>query len=136
MDVGSVGCLRRIKSAISVARAVLERSKHTLLVGELGLLTSTLSALFHESHAFCDSICSAATKFAISMGFKEEDLNTSASDSVWEKWRENKCQPNFWQVCTLVDDAVEQRKIMARQTCYAFERLCCSTQLTCRYFTA
>lgn len=35
-DVGSVGCLRRIKSAISVARAVMNYTKHTLLVGELG----------------------------------------------------------------------------------------------------
>ena len=35
-DVGSVGCLRRVKSAISVARAVMNYTKHTLLVGELG----------------------------------------------------------------------------------------------------
>lgn len=36
MNVGAVGCLRRIKNAISVARYVLERTHHTLLVGELG----------------------------------------------------------------------------------------------------
>jgi N4-(beta-N-acetylglucosaminyl)-L-asparaginase len=36
MDVGSVASLRRIKDAIKVARAVLEHSKHTFLVGELG----------------------------------------------------------------------------------------------------
>ncbi len=35
-DVGSVGCLRQVKSAISVARSVMERTGHTLLVGELG----------------------------------------------------------------------------------------------------
>lgn len=35
-DVGSVGCLRRIKSAISVARKVLEHTKLTLLAGDLG----------------------------------------------------------------------------------------------------
>ena len=39
MDVGSVGCLRNISSAISVARMVMERTDHTLLVGELGMLT-------------------------------------------------------------------------------------------------
>jgi hypothetical protein len=39
MDVGAVGCLRRIKNAISVARYVLERTRHTLLVGELGECT-------------------------------------------------------------------------------------------------
>jgi N4-(beta-N-acetylglucosaminyl)-L-asparaginase len=36
MDVGAVGCLRRIPSAIAVARAVMEHTEHTLLVGELG----------------------------------------------------------------------------------------------------
>ncbi len=35
-DVGSVGCLRRIKDAIRVARAVMDYTTHTLLVGELG----------------------------------------------------------------------------------------------------
>ena len=39
MDVGSVGCLRNISSAISVARMVMERTDHTLLAGELGKLT-------------------------------------------------------------------------------------------------
>ena len=34
--VGAVGSLRRVKSAISVARAVLERTTHTLLVGDQG----------------------------------------------------------------------------------------------------
>ena len=36
-DVGSVGCLKRVKSAISVARAVMEYSEHTLLVGKDGM---------------------------------------------------------------------------------------------------
>jgi len=35
-DVGSVGSLRRVKSAISVARNVMERTEETLLVGEEG----------------------------------------------------------------------------------------------------
>ncbi|OQV21403.1 N(4)-(Beta-N-acetylglucosaminyl)-L-asparaginase [Hypsibius exemplaris] len=73
MNVGSVGCLRRIKNAISVARFVMERTKHTLLVGEL------------------------ATEFAISMGFKEESLSTPKSKDIWKKWQENQCQPNFRQ---------------------------------------
>ncbi|KAG2465835.1 ASPG asparaginase, partial [Polypterus senegalus] len=34
MEVGSVADLRRIKNAIGVARAVMEYSRHTLLVGE------------------------------------------------------------------------------------------------------
>ena len=38
-DVGSVGCIRNIKSAISVARSVLEHTGHTLLVGDQGMVS-------------------------------------------------------------------------------------------------
>lgn len=75
MDVGAVGGLRRIKSAISVARKVLEHTEHTLLAGSL------------------------ATEFAVKMGFEEEDLTTSVSKDMWNKWKSNSCQPNFWKVC-------------------------------------
>ena len=37
MRVGAVGCLRYIKNAISVARAVMDHTMQTLLVGELGM---------------------------------------------------------------------------------------------------
>ncbi|KAL6069958.1 N(4)-(Beta-N-acetylglucosaminyl)-L-asparaginase isoform X1 [Balamuthia mandrillaris] len=72
-DVGSVGCLKRIKSAIAVARSVMEHTEETLLVGE------------------------DATKFAIQMGFKEESLTTPKSFRIWEQWKQNNCQPNYWQ---------------------------------------
>lgn len=36
MDVGAVGCLRRVNSAIAVARAVMDHTDHTLMVGDLG----------------------------------------------------------------------------------------------------
>lgn len=36
MDVGAVGCLRRVKTAIAVARAVMDHTDHTLMVGDLG----------------------------------------------------------------------------------------------------
>lgn len=36
MEVGAVADLRRIKNAIGVARAVMEHSDHTMLVGESG----------------------------------------------------------------------------------------------------
>lgn len=63
--------LHRIKNAISVARAVLDYSAHSLLVGE------------------------SATQFAVEMGFKEEDLHSNASIDTWNQWKKNKCQPNF-----------------------------------------
>ena len=40
-DVGSVGCLREIKSAISVARSVMEHTEETLLVGSDGTCITT-----------------------------------------------------------------------------------------------
>ncbi|PZC76769.1 hypothetical protein B5X24_HaOG204157 [Helicoverpa armigera] len=73
MNVGAVAALRRIKSAISVARHVLEHTKHSFLAGEL------------------------ATQFAVQMGFREESLTTAHSKQLWLKWHnENHCQPNFW----------------------------------------
>ena len=64
-----------IKLAQYFFRRVLDHTQHTLLAGDL------------------------ATKFAVRMGFQEESLETSFSNSKWENWKENKsCQPNFWTV--------------------------------------
>lgn len=71
-DVGAVADLRRVKGAIAVARSVMEHTTHTLLVGE------------------------QATRFALMMGFKEENLTTPASAEMHKKWLEKNCQPNFW----------------------------------------
>ena len=35
-DVGSVGCLKDVKEAISVARSIMEHTEETLLVGSDG----------------------------------------------------------------------------------------------------
>ncbi|XP_067838625.1 N(4)-(beta-N-acetylglucosaminyl)-L-asparaginase isoform X1 [Heptranchias perlo] len=73
IEVGAVGNLRRIKSAISVARAVMEHSSHSLLVGE------------------------AASIFAQNMGFLSEELTMNTSLSMHSEWLGKKCQPNFWK---------------------------------------
>ncbi|XP_053315549.1 N(4)-(beta-N-acetylglucosaminyl)-L-asparaginase isoform X2 [Spea bombifrons] len=73
MEVGAVANLRRIKNAIGVARAVMEHTKHTFLVGE------------------------SASLFAESMGFPSEDLTTNKSLTIYSKWLEQRCQPNFWK---------------------------------------
>uniref|UniRef100_T1JK50 N(4)-(beta-N-acetylglucosaminyl)-L-asparaginase n=1 Tax=Strigamia maritima TaxID=126957 RepID=T1JK50_STRMM len=39
----------------------------------------------------------AATQFAVSMGFRVESLSTNASIQKWQTWREERCQPNYWQ---------------------------------------
>ncbi|XP_050522065.1 N(4)-(Beta-N-acetylglucosaminyl)-L-asparaginase-like [Daktulosphaira vitifoliae] len=72
MNVGAVGGLKRIKQASKVAQHVMENTKHTLLVGE------------------------GATQFAIEMGFKETNLSTNSSLHLWNNWKKNSCQPNFW----------------------------------------
>lgn len=74
MDVGAVGGIRYIKDAISVARKVMEKTRHSLIGGEL------------------------AADFAVKMGFKKETLQTEKSRVMWENWKKGNCQPNFWEV--------------------------------------
>lgn len=71
--MGAVGALRGVKSAISVARHVLQYTKHTLLVG------------------------SQATEFALQMGFAIENLTTDSSTELYESWQDANCQPNYWK---------------------------------------
>lgn len=37
----------------------------------------------------------SATKFAVEMGFKESDLSSNKSDTMYKQWIENNCQPNY-----------------------------------------
>lgn len=61
-NIGSVACLEHIKHPISVARAVMEKTPHTMLVGQ------------------------GALEFALSQGFKKEDLLTKESENEWREW--------------------------------------------------
>ena len=63
-DCGSVSFLQGIKHPIAVAQKVLENTPHVMLTGE------------------------GALQFALSEGFKEEDLLTEKSKKAWEKWLE------------------------------------------------
>lgn len=72
MNMGAVGGMRKVKDAIGVARKVLENTEHSFLVGEL------------------------AGQFANKMGFPLESLETNYSQGLYETWKENNCQPNFW----------------------------------------
>lgn len=74
-DVGSVGCLKEIKGAISVARSLMEHTEETLLVGEDGVLVQVPSL-----HSLFGLSMSKATRFAVSMGFKRESLTTNHSE--------------------------------------------------------
>jgi N4-(beta-N-acetylglucosaminyl)-L-asparaginase len=59
---GSVACLRRVRHAARVARAVMEKTPHVMLAGE------------------------AATRFALGQGFREEDLLAPRAREAFEKW--------------------------------------------------
>lgn len=61
-NIGSVACLEHIIHPISVARAVMEKTPHTMLVGQ------------------------GALEFALSQGFKKENLLTKESEDEWKKW--------------------------------------------------
>jgi N4-(beta-N-acetylglucosaminyl)-L-asparaginase len=62
---GAVGCLENIKTPSEVAKLVLKYTNHIFLVGE------------------------GAKRFALSYGFKEEDLLTEHSRQAWLTWRAN-----------------------------------------------
>ena len=75
-DVGAVGCIRWIKSAISVARNVMERTTQTLLVGDLGTVASNMKNTIMWCHSFV-SLCISANKTKM----KWKDGHYSSRDS-------------------------------------------------------
>ena len=66
---GGVACLRRIRHAAQVARAVMDRTPHVLLAGE------------------------AATAFAVSQGFQESNLLSPEAAAKYQAWRKE--NPNL-----------------------------------------
>ncbi|MCX6135741.1 MAG: N(4)-(beta-N-acetylglucosaminyl)-L-asparaginase [Ignavibacteriales bacterium] len=69
---GAVASIRNIKNPSKVAKLVMERSDHVLLVGE------------------------GARKFAVAHGFKEENLLTDESREIWLKWKETLSNQDDW----------------------------------------
>ena len=61
-NCGSVMCLEHIMHPISVARLVMEKTPHIILVGE------------------------GALQFALANGFKKENLLTPSSEKAWKEW--------------------------------------------------
>ena len=65
LNCGSVACIENIMHPISVARLVMEKTPHIMLVGE------------------------GAYQFAIQQGFKKENLLTPESEKIWKEWLKN-----------------------------------------------
>src|SRR5690554_2258957 len=69
-NCGSVAALENITHAISVARMVMEKTPHVMLVGE------------------------GALQFALANGFEKENLLTPESEKAWKEWlKEKKYSP-------------------------------------------
>jgi isoaspartyl peptidase/L-asparaginase-like protein (Ntn-hydrolase superfamily) len=65
LNCGSVAFLENIMHPISVARLVMEKTPHIMIVGE------------------------GAYQFAIQQGFKKENLLTPESEKIWKEWLKN-----------------------------------------------
>ena len=69
---GAVASLRNIKNPSKVARLVMERTDHVLLVGD------------------------GALRFAKAHGFKEENLLTDRAREIWLDWKEHMSTKDDW----------------------------------------
>lgn len=69
---GAVASLRNIRNPSSVARLVMQRTNHVLLVGE------------------------GALRFAKAHGFKEEELLTDKARQKWLEWKETHSDKDAW----------------------------------------
>ena len=71
-NAGAVASLRNIKNPSKVARLVMERTDHVLIVGE------------------------SALRFAKAHGFTEEELLTDKARKIWLNWKENLNKDDDW----------------------------------------
>lgn len=71
-NAGAVAGLEYIKTPSNVARLVMERTDHVMLVGE------------------------GALKFALAHGFKKENMLTEKSRIAWLRWKENLSDKDDW----------------------------------------
>lgn len=69
---GAVAAIQRIKNPAQVAKLVMERTGHVLLVGP------------------------GALRFAVAHGFKETDLLTDEARIVWLRWKERMSDDDSW----------------------------------------
>lgn len=95
---GAVASLRDIKNPSKVAKLVLEKSNHVLLVGE------------------------GALRFALAHGFKRENLLTEESREIWIRWKERLSDRDNWgpgldspqtKISRIQDEREKQLAIMA-----------------------
>ena len=69
---GSVGGVRDIKNVAALSKAVMEHTGHVMLVGQ------------------------GATRFALAVGFKKDDLLTEETRKIWLLWKEYHSNQDWW----------------------------------------
>lgn len=69
-NAGSVAAVENIKNVISLARCVMEKTKHVMIAGD------------------------GAKKFALENGFKEENLLTEQAKKSYEEWKKKNINQN------------------------------------------
>jgi N4-(beta-N-acetylglucosaminyl)-L-asparaginase len=100
---GSVAFLEHIKHPVSVARLVMEKTPHVMLVGK------------------------GALDFALRNGFKRENLLTSGSKNAWKKWL--KTDQTFKPVINIENEVLENHDTIGMLALDEKGRLCgaCTT---------
>lgn len=83
-SAGAVACLENIKTPSSVAKLVMERTDHVLLVG------------------------AGALEFAKAWGFEEENLLTEKARKIWLRWKEELSPNDDWGVPEHLHDIIEK----------------------------
>jgi N4-(beta-N-acetylglucosaminyl)-L-asparaginase len=87
---GAVGCLEGFATPSLVAKAVMDHTDHIFLVG------------------------AGAKKFALEMGFKEQNLLTEKSREAWLKWKSRLSPGDSW--LDVPDDSVPPRRRVTPST--------------------
>src|SRR4051794_11270851 len=87
---GAVGCLEDFATPSLVAKAVMDHTDHIFLVG------------------------AGAKKFALEMGFKEQNLLTEKSREAWLKWKSRLSPGDSW--LDVPDDSVPAKRRITPST--------------------
>ncbi len=95
---GAVAALRHIKNPSKVAKLVMERTDHLLLVGE------------------------GALRFARAHGFKEENLLTEKSRIAWLTWKETMSNRGNWGPGLAAPEGAEKTSLSADPAVRAWAR--------------
>ncbi len=85
---GAVASIQRIKNPAQVAKMVMERTDHVLLVGP------------------------GALRFALAHGFKDQELLTDEARIVWLRWKERMSEDDAWGPGLAAPDTKPQSKLL------------------------